>query len=163
MLVVTMSHIPGYRIEAVLGDVVGAGRETLPGEVVDLMYRSREQATRAMWQQAKQRGANAVVGFNLDGFSLDGRSFGTYASGTAVWVAPIAEGEQGATPQSIEDARQRAAAGAAQRAMPPAGQPSPAMPMGQAMAYPPAGIAHPGPPGWGPPQGNPMPGYGPPR
>ncbi len=110
MLVVTTAEIPGYRIEAVLGDVVGYGWGVVmvAGQrPPELLYRSRDQAVQAMWLQATQRGANAVVGHQLDVVPARDFSFLTCAIGTAVAVVPIPEGQPGATPQSIEDARQR--------------------------------------------------------
>lgn len=168
MLVVTMPEIPGYRIEAVLGEVVGAGMTT-PGPQLERMYRARTEATGIMWQLARQRGANAVVGFSLTPIVDATTVLCCYAVGTAVWVAPIPEGEPGATPQSIEDAKQRAESqqpsdawqsspGASQ----PLGQPSPFVPQAGPMPGPyPQPSPMPGPmPGY--PQQPPAPGYAPP-
>ncbi|WP_341729746.1 heavy metal-binding domain-containing protein [Brooklawnia sp.] len=108
MLVITMSQIPGYRIEAVLGEVFGVGNQPQvrpdmgPAEMV---YLSREQAVRMMVQQAGQRAANAVIGYSIDISQSDRLGACVTAIGTAVSAVPIEEGEDGATPQSIEDAK----------------------------------------------------------
>ncbi len=108
MLVVTTAEITGYRIDAVLGDVIGYGYAYQMGmspQPIELMMRSRDQAVQGMWMQATQRGANAVVGHQL--LAMGEGAIRVYAIGTAVAVVPIAQGQPGATPQSIEDARQR--------------------------------------------------------
>lgn len=178
MLVVTVPEIPGYRIEAVLGEVVGVGLariEAMGESSVLLIHRAREQATHEMWFQTIQRGANAVIGFNLQ-LARDERSFNVMAFGTAVSVVPISDSAQGATPQSKADAEQRAS-GAPQDAWQSYGVPSGRPPMvgpGASVGQPaaPAGpppYGQPSPPGYGapalpPPQGAPVhpapPGYG---
>ncbi|WIY82483.1 heavy metal-binding domain-containing protein [Propionimicrobium sp. PCR01-08-3] len=108
MLVVTMSQIPGYRIEAVLGEVFGVGAQQQmrpdmgPAEMV---YLAREQAIRMMVQQGQQRSTNAIIGYSIDVFQSDRFGAGVTAIGTAVKAVAIEEGEDGATPQSIEDSK----------------------------------------------------------
>lgn len=187
MLVVTVHEIPGYRIEAVLGEVVGvnlARAEAMGDSSVLLIHRAREQATHEMWLQATQRGGNAVVGFGLQ-VVREERAFHVITVGTAVSVVPLAEGEPEATPQSIQDAEQRAAAGpqdswqaggaaagggqpggAPARQAPPMGPMGPGVPAGPTGPGPtgPAGpppYPQPSPPGVGgpgfpPPQGPPV-------
>ncbi|GED98704.1 YbjQ family protein [Gordonia crocea] len=126
MLIVTTNDIPGYRIEAVLGEVMGmtvrsaniganfvAGFRAMGGgevtEYTKLVYDSRQQVTTRMWEQAQQRGANAIIGARFDTGAI-GTSFSEIcAYGTAVVAVPIPEGEPGATPQSAADARNRPA------------------------------------------------------
>ncbi len=140
MLIVTTNDLPGYRIEAVLGEVMGmtvrsvniganfvAGIRSFAGgeisEYTQLVYESRQQVMERMWQQAVQRGANAIVAMRFDTGDIAQSFSELCAYGTAVVVTPIAEGEPGATAQSIHDARTRAQAAA--QPQPPA-QPQPA-------------------------------------
>ena len=120
MLIVTTNDIPGYRVEAVLGEVMGmtvrsanfganivAGFRAMGGgevtEYTQLMYDSREQVMQRMAQQASSRGANAIVAFRFDSGAI-GQSFSEIcAYGTAVLVQPIAAGQDGATQQSSQD------------------------------------------------------------
>ncbi len=124
MLIVTTNDIPGYRIEAVLGEVMGmtvraanigqnfiAGLRSIGGGEVDeytkLVYDSRQQVMQRMWQDATARGANAIVGMRFDTGDI-GQSFSEVcAYGTAVVVEPIAEGLPGATKQSAGVAQQQ--------------------------------------------------------
>ena len=57
-----------------------------------------------MWEQATQRGANAIIGCRFDTGEIAAQFSEVCCYGTAVAVVPIAEGEPGATPQSIADA-----------------------------------------------------------
>jgi uncharacterized protein YbjQ (UPF0145 family) len=83
VLIVTTNEIPGYRITAVHGDVFGLIvrarnvfsnlgaqlRTAVGGEVVGytkLLTDSRNQARERMWQEARGRGANAVVAMRFD-------------------------------------------------------------------------------------------------
>ncbi len=149
MLVVTTSQIPGYRTEAVLGEVVGAGHlflRMIDQTLTDAVHRCREEATKSMWQQATQRGANAVIGYQVS-VQLSERALIGLAVGTAVSVTPLAEGEDGATPQSIEDAK----------------QPQPMQGPAQQQFGPPPGYPVPNPQGWGPGGYPPPGGFGYPR
>ncbi len=128
MLIVTTNDIPGYRIEAVLGEVMGmtvrsaniganfvAGIRAMGGgevnEYTKLVYESRQQVCQRMWEQAQQRGGNAVIGARFDTGSI-GTSFSEVcAYGTAVVTVPIPQGEPGSTPQSAQDAASRTAQG----------------------------------------------------
>lgn len=115
MLIVTTNEIPGYRIEAVLGEVMGltvrsanvganlvASFRSLGGgeinEYSQLVYESRAQVMDRMWQQAVQRGGNAVVGMRFDTGDIAQSFSEVCAYGTAVVVHPIPEGELGSTP-----------------------------------------------------------------
>jgi len=117
MLIVTTNDVPGYRIEAVLGEVMGmtvrsaniganiiAGFRAIGGGEVDeytrLVYESRQQVMQRMWQDAVSRGANAIVMMRFDTGEI-GQAFSEVcAYGTAVVVEPIPQGQPGATKQS---------------------------------------------------------------
>ncbi|MGY4645982.1 YbjQ family protein [Cellulomonas sp. URHB0016] len=120
MIVVTTNEVPGYRINAVLGEVMGltvratnigqsftAGLRSIGGgelpEFTKIMYESRHEVMRRMVAEAQQRGANAVVAMRFDTDSLQQFSE-VCAYGTAVVVEPIAAGQPGATAQSARDA-----------------------------------------------------------
>lgn len=123
MLIVTSNDIPGYRIEAVLGEVMGmtvraaniganfvAGLRSIGGgevnEYTKLVYDSRQQVMQRMWSDAVARGANAIVAMRFDTGDI-GQSFSEVcAYGTAVIAEPIAAGEAGATKQSVSVAQQ---------------------------------------------------------
>lgn len=135
MLIVTTNDIPGYRVDAVLGEVMGmtvraaniganfvASFRAIGGgevnEYTKLVYESRQQVMERMWQQAVERGANAIIAMRFDTGDIAQAFTEVCAYGTAAVVSPIAEGEAGATPQSSQDARSRA-----QQAPPQPGQP----------------------------------------
>jgi uncharacterized protein YbjQ (UPF0145 family) len=124
MLIVTTNDIPGYRIEAVFGEVMGmtvrsaniganfvASFRAIGGgevnEYTQLVYDSRQQVMQRMWEQAQQRGANAIVGCRFDTGEIAAQFSEVCCYGTAVMVAPIPEGQPGSTPQSIADAASR--------------------------------------------------------
>lgn len=117
MLIVTSNDIPGYRIEAVLGEVMGmtvrsanfganivASFRAIGGGEVDeytkLVYDSRQQVMQRMWQDAVSRGANAIVAMRFDTGDIAQAFSEVCAYGTAVVVEPIPEGQPGATKQS---------------------------------------------------------------
>ena len=98
MLIVTSNDIPGYRVEAVLGEVMGmtvraanvganivAGFRSLGGGEVDeytrLVYDSRQQVMSRMWQDAVNRGANAIIAMRFDTGSI-GQAFSEAVSYT---------------------------------------------------------------------------------
>lgn len=124
MLIVTTNDIPGYRIEAVFGEVMGmtvrsanfgasftAGFRALGGgeihEYTKLVYESRTEVMNRMWTEATQRGANAIVGFRFDNGDIASTFTELCAYGTAVVIRPIPAGEPGSTPQSATEAAQR--------------------------------------------------------
>ena len=124
MFAVTTNDIPGYRIEAVFGEVMGmtvrsaniganfvASFRAIGGgevnEYTQLVYDSRQQVMARMWEQATQRGANAIIACRFDTGEIAAQFSEVCCYGTAVAVVPIAEGEPGATPQSIADAKAR--------------------------------------------------------
>jgi uncharacterized protein YbjQ (UPF0145 family) len=123
MLIVTTNEIPGYRVEAVLGEVMGmtvraanigaslvAGLRAIGGgevhEYTKLVYESRQQVMERLWTEAVNRGGNAIVGFRFDTGDI-GEAFTEICGyGTAVVVHPIPAGEPGSTPQSAADGSQ---------------------------------------------------------
>jgi uncharacterized protein YbjQ (UPF0145 family) len=137
MLIVTTNDIPGYRIDAVLGEVMGltvrsahiganfvAGLRSLGGgeitEYTKLVYDSRNQVMQRMWEQAVQRGANAITGMRFDTGDIGQTFTEVCAYGTAVVVSPWPENDPRATAQSLAQLRGGAAAGAG---VPPAAPP----------------------------------------
>lgn len=123
MIVVTTLDLPGYRIDAVLGEVMGmtvrsanlganfvASFRSIGGgeinEFTKIVYDSRHEVMHRMVVEAERRGANAVIAMRFDTGSI-GQSFTEVcAYGTAVVVTPIPQGQPGATPQSEQLARQ---------------------------------------------------------
>ena len=123
MIVVTTFDVPGYRTEAVLGEVMGmtvrsaniganfvAGFRSMGGgeitEFTKIVYESRQEVMHRMVQEAERRGANAVVAMRFDTGSIGQNFTEVCAYGTAMVVSPIPEGEPGATAQSGQLARQ---------------------------------------------------------
>jgi uncharacterized protein YbjQ (UPF0145 family) len=124
MLIVTSNEIPGYRIEAVLGEVMGmtvrsaniganlvASFRSIGGgevnEYTKLVYESRQQVMQRMWSDAVARGANAIVAMRFDTGDIAQAFTEVCAYGTAVIAEPIAEGAPGATKQSISVVQQQ--------------------------------------------------------
>ena len=118
MLITTTNGLPGYRIESVLGEVMGmtvrsanlgsniaAGFRSLGGgelpELTKIVYESRNEVMSRMWSECVRRGGNAVVGMRFDTGELGKNFTEICAYGTAVVATPIPEGDPGATPQSI--------------------------------------------------------------
>ncbi|WP_433674989.1 YbjQ family protein [Microbacterium gorillae] len=123
MIVVTTNDIPGYRVEAVLGEVMGltvrsanfgqnfvAGFRSLGGgemtEYTKIMYESRNDVMNRMIADAQQRGANAIVAMRFDTGDIAQNFSEVCAYGTAVVVSPIPGGQPGATSQSAGQAQQ---------------------------------------------------------
>jgi uncharacterized protein YbjQ (UPF0145 family) len=104
MLVVTTDMVPGYRVEGVLGPVVGltmrsrnpfkAGLAALDGSAVpgaeSLLVQCRHEAITEMVRSAKERGANAVIGMRFDHRQVTNSTAEMCAYGTAVVVVPEA-------------------------------------------------------------------------
>ena len=183
MIVVTTNEIPGYRIEAVMGEVMGmtvrsanfgqnftaSFRAFGGGEVTEytkLVHESRQEVMNRMTTEAQRRGANAVIGMRFDTGDIAQAFSEVCAYGTAVHVVPLGEDEEGHTPQSAQFAQggSQAAQGPAisQPVAPPpaAGYDAqvPQPPQGQQPPPPPQGQPgygqQPPPPGYGqPPQG----------
>jgi uncharacterized protein YbjQ (UPF0145 family) len=106
VLIVTTNEIPGYRIVEVHGDVfglivrarnyfsnLGAEFRTLAGGEVAgytrLLTDSRHQARSRMWDEARARGANAVVAMRFDCNEIGNIMSEVVAYGTAVTVVPV--------------------------------------------------------------------------
>ena len=123
MLIVTGNDIPGYRIDAVLGEVMGmtvrsanAGANFVAsfkaiggGEIsqyTTLVYDSRNQVMERMWEQCQQRGGNAIIAMRFDTSDIAQAFSEVCAYGTAVVIHPIATAAEGGTPQSIAEAQQ---------------------------------------------------------
>ncbi|MCL2316821.1 MAG: YbjQ family protein [Actinomycetia bacterium] len=121
MLIVTTNDIPGYQIDAVLGEVMGltvrsaniganlvAGFKALGGgeisQYTNLVYDSRNQVMQRMWDMCVQRGGNAIVAMRFDTGDIAQSFSEVCAYGTAVLVHPIATAAEGGTAQSIHDA-----------------------------------------------------------
>ncbi|GAA1877517.1 YbjQ family protein [Lapillicoccus jejuensis] len=121
MIIVTSNEVPGYRVEAVFGEVMGMtvrsativggftasfraiGGGELP-EYTKIVYESRHEVMGRMVAEAEQRGANAIVAMRFDTGEI-GQSFTEIcAYGTAVRVRPLRADEPGSTPQSAADA-----------------------------------------------------------
>jgi len=123
MLVVTTKDIPGYKIEAVIGEVMGLTARTMNfsaglnasframssggeiPELTQLAYDSRNQVIDRMWQQCVQRGGNAVVRMRFITSSVTTSMSEVCAYGTAVVVRPLAADEPGSTTQSAVQAQ----------------------------------------------------------
>jgi uncharacterized protein YbjQ (UPF0145 family) len=122
VIVVTTNEVPGYRIDAVLGEVMGmtvrsaniganfvAGFRAMGGgevkEYTQLVYESRQEVMHRMVEEARRRGGNAVVGMRFDTGEIAQSFSEVCAYGTAVVVVPIAAGLPGATTQSAQQAQ----------------------------------------------------------
>ena len=118
MLIVTSNEIPSYRIDAVFGEVMGltvrsrnigaqftASFRSLGGgelpEMTKALYDSRHEVMARMVQEAETKGANAVVAMRFDTSEMGQNWTEVCAYGTAVYAIPLAEGQPGATGQSI--------------------------------------------------------------
>jgi uncharacterized protein YbjQ (UPF0145 family)/predicted RNA-binding Zn-ribbon protein involved in translation (DUF1610 family) len=105
VLIVTTNEVPGHRIIEVHGDVFGLVvrarnyfsnlgsqlRAVAGGEVAGytkLLTDSRNEARLRMWQEARARGANAVVAMRFDCNEIGGVMSEVAAYGTAVTVEP---------------------------------------------------------------------------
>jgi uncharacterized protein YbjQ (UPF0145 family) len=117
MFITTTNEVAGYRIDAVLGEVMGlsvrspnastafgAGFRALSGgevpEMTQMVYEGRQQVMQRMADQAKSRGANAVIAMRFDASPMGEAWTELCAYGTAVIVLPIPAGEPGSTSQS---------------------------------------------------------------
>jgi uncharacterized protein YbjQ (UPF0145 family) len=102
--IVTTNEIPGYRIDAVCGDVFGLVVMTrhmfsnitaslmtyVGGEVrgyTELLRRSRNEARERLWQEALAIGANAIVAMRFDCEAISDVMTEIAAYGTAVRVS----------------------------------------------------------------------------
>ncbi len=101
MLISTMNDLPGYEIEAVIGEAfgltvrsrnigsqIGAGFKSLVGGelkgMTKMLAEGREHATERLVEEAEGKGANAVLAFRFDTSELGGTWTEICAYGTAV-------------------------------------------------------------------------------
>jgi uncharacterized protein YbjQ (UPF0145 family) len=106
MLVTTTESLPGYRIERILGPVLGVAararsafaeglRSVSDGHSVtdeqrrELFVAGRVEAVRRMLNEASEVGANAVVAMRFDHRPVTDMWNEICAYGTAVWAAPV--------------------------------------------------------------------------
>ena len=107
MLITTSNDFPGYEVIAVYGEVfgltvrsrnIGAGcvaglRSLAGGEIpgfTKLLTQSRNEAMARMVEEAKRRGANAILAMRFDSGAI-GQWSEICAYGTAIWVQPVSE------------------------------------------------------------------------
>jgi len=102
MLVLTIDHVPGHRIHAILGEVIGAtvlpdsvyaeGLKALNGAVAvdraESVIRTRQEAVANLMERATALGANVVVGMRFDHRTIHGGYSEVCAYGTAMVVSP---------------------------------------------------------------------------
>lgn len=114
-MMVTSNGIPGYRIDAVFGEVFATtvrpgsgsglwrsfGGSDESGQL-RLAHESRQHVLSELWDAAQRTGGNAVVGLRFDSAQV-GQGSEVCAYGTAVRIVPMGEGEPGATQQSIAE------------------------------------------------------------
>jgi len=106
VLVVTMNDVPGYRIEQVFGEVfgltvrsrnaisqMGSGLKSMFGGelkgMTKLLINSRDEVMRRMIDEARARGANAVVAMRFDTSEMGDVWTEICAYGTAVRITPL--------------------------------------------------------------------------
>ena len=103
MLVVTTESIPGYRVHAVIGQVVGVtartfnpfieGVKSLNGktnpQLLRLLSQIRQEAISYMIAAAELRGANAVLAMRFDNRDVTPPWRELCAYGTAVQLVPV--------------------------------------------------------------------------
>ncbi len=108
MIIVTTNELPGYRIDAVFGEVfgltvrsrhlgsnIGAGLKSLAGGelrgITALLHECRQEALARLSAEAQAKGANAVVAFRFETTEYsNGGGVEVCAYGTAVGVLPLA-------------------------------------------------------------------------
>ena len=103
MIISTMNDIPGYTIDEVFGEVfgltvrsrnvgsqVGASLKSLVGGelrgMTKMLEEGRQHATERLTEEAKAKGANAVIAFRYDSSELGSTWTEICAYGTAVRV-----------------------------------------------------------------------------
>ncbi|MFC1407687.1 YbjQ family protein [Streptacidiphilus sp. N1-12] len=106
VLVATTNDVPGYRVDRVIGEVfgltvrsrnlgtqIGAGLKSLAGGelrgLTKTLVESRNQAMDRLIDQAKARGANAVLAMRFDVTEAGGNGTEICAYGTAAVISPV--------------------------------------------------------------------------
>lgn len=98
MIVTTTDSLPGYRVERVLGPVLGVvplsrntfdrGMKQYPGhptiDRANALFQDRAEAIRQMMAAARQQGATAIIGMRFDHREVSGAWYEICAYGTAV-------------------------------------------------------------------------------
>lgn len=104
VLVVTTNEIPGYRVDRVIGEIfgltvrsrnlgsqLGAGLKSLAGGelrgLTKTLVQSRNQAMDRLIEQARSRGANAVLAMRFDVTEAGGNGTEICAYGTAAVIS----------------------------------------------------------------------------
>ena len=107
VLVVTTNDIPGYRVDRVIGEIfgltvrsrnigsqIGAGLKSLAGGelrgLTKTLVASRNQAMDRLIEQARSRGANAILAMRFDVTEAGGNGTEICAYGTAAVTTPLA-------------------------------------------------------------------------
>lgn len=107
VLVVTTNDVPGHRVEQVIGEIfgltvrsrhigtqIGAGLKSLAGGelrgLTKTLVESRNQAMDRLIEQARARGANAVLAMRFDVTEAGGNGTEICAYGTAAVISPTA-------------------------------------------------------------------------
>jgi uncharacterized protein YbjQ (UPF0145 family) len=107
MLITTSIDLPGYEVNAVLGEVFGltvrsrnigagclAGLRSIGGgeipEFTELLTQSRNEAMARMVEQGRMLGGNAIIAMRFDSGAI-GQWSEICAYGTAVWVNPVTD------------------------------------------------------------------------
>lgn len=105
MLVVTTDSLPGYEIQAILGEVLGviactrnpyvAGFRSLDGGesavMAQILVQNRASAIGQMINAALSRGATAILGMRFDNRDITGNWIEICAYGTAVVAVPVTD------------------------------------------------------------------------
>jgi len=103
MMIVTTDFIPGKEVRELIGFVKGstvqskhigkdlmAGLKTIVGgeikEYTDMLDEARQKAIERMMDEARNLGANAIIGMRLQSSSVMQGASEIIAYGTAVWV-----------------------------------------------------------------------------
>ncbi|RFS85568.1 hypothetical protein D0T12_11140 [Actinomadura spongiicola] len=140
MLIVTTDGVAGYEIRSVLGEVHGSAAQTDPisapqpghggssatfrvtGEQpASGLAGARREAVDRLGEEARRKGANAVVGMRFDTVAVGG-GLEVCAYGTAVWAEPAQAQPREQTPHQQPYPQQQ------QNQPPPYGEPQPGGP-----------------------------------
>ncbi len=145
VLVVTTDGVPGYRITSVMGQVVGSvarlsnafteGIRTMDGQLNPRrshdLAQWRTDAVNAMVEQARIKGANAVIGMRFDNRLISTAWAEICAYGTAVQVHPHDQSQSAAgSPPGSGSPPPDAHHAAGTSPVPPAPADTPALPAG---------------------------------